>query len=137
MEKILCFILGWSELYLEQVLVSFNDIPGFFVCKDEKGTYYLVLFADMEEFVYWIVEISPTKLSYLLHQGITMREAFTTQPYYWEVFAGEDIESDKARIRSMETIDRSLLPKEGAYYQVLDEEVRKFVEKIAEERGQR
>ena len=137
MKKILCFVLGWNELYLEQVLVEYDTIPILFVCKDKKGTYYLVLFADMEEFVYWVVEISPMKLSYLFHEGITMREAFTTQQYYWEVFAEEDIESDRSRIRSMETIDKSLLPKEGAYYKVLNEDVRKFVEKIAEERGQR
>ncbi len=137
MEKILCFVLGWNELYLEQVLVWFNEIPLFFICKDHKGAYYLALFADMEEWVYWVVEISPLKLSYLLHERMTMQEAFTTQQYFWEVFAGEEIESDRSRIRSMETIDKSLLPKEGAYYKVLNKEVRKYVEKFEEERGRK
>lgn len=132
-KKILCFTIGWSEVYLEQVLVDLNEIPIFFVCKDSKSNYYLVLAADLDEFLYWTVQIPLSELLDLLHGKLTMREAITNRTYYWEILTGQDIESDEITLKPMKSIDRSLLPNEGAFYKVLQEDVKKFVKRLEQE----
>ena len=36
MDRELCFYIEGNALYLEQVLVDYNSIPIFFVCRDEN-----------------------------------------------------------------------------------------------------
>ena len=48
MEATLCFNIEGIELYLEQVLVDYNDIPIFFLCTGEREQ-YLALCYDLDE----------------------------------------------------------------------------------------
>lgn len=66
MNSNLCFRIEGIELYLEQVLVDYMDIPIFFLCKDE-GSYYLVLCTDVDELNYIIVRLSMNDVYGLLH----------------------------------------------------------------------
>ena len=50
----LCFRIENIELYLEQVLVDYMDIPIFFLCKG-VGEYYLVLCTNINELNYIIL----------------------------------------------------------------------------------
>ena len=52
MKKTLCFILENKNLYLDKVLVSFNDTPIFYTCLDQNSNYYLVLCTDLNNFNY-------------------------------------------------------------------------------------
>lgn len=129
MDKELCFCIEGNKLYLEQVLVDYNDIPIFFVCKDNVA-YYVVLCSDIEELSYIVVNLSDIDLYNLLHGMLSMREVFTKQKNYWEIISGEKIESDIVICKSMEEIDYSVLPEEGACFEILTDRVSSYVKKF-------
>ena len=130
MDRELCFCIEKNKLYLEQVLVDYNDTPIFFVCKDDNMAYYAVLCSDIEELSYIVVNCSKKDLSDLLHGSLSMREVFTKQKSYWEIKSGEEIELDEVKCKSIEEIDYTVLPEEGAYFEILTDEVSSYVKKI-------
>lgn len=129
MEKELCFYIQDNKLYLEQVLVDYNDIPIFFVCKDCRS-FYVVLCSDIEELRYIIVNTSQVNLHRLLHGTLSMREIFTKQDIYWEVISGEEIEQDIVTCKSIKELDCSVLPEAGACFEILTNDVASYVEKL-------
>ena len=129
MEKELCFYIEGNKLYLEQVLVDYNDVPIFFICKDEKR-YYAVLCSDIEELSYIVINLSEVELYNLLHGKLSMREAFTKQQKYWEVKSGEEIGLDTVICKPIEEMDCSALPQERACFEILTEEVSSYVRKF-------
>lgn len=129
MDKGSCFCIEGNELYLEQVLVDHNDIPIFFVCKDTMA-YYVVLCSDIEELSYIVIEPSTLDLYRLLHGMLSMREVFTKQKNYWEIISGETIESDVVLCKPIQEIDHSVLPEEGACFEILTDEVSSYVERF-------
>lgn len=132
MNKELCFCIEGSKLYLEQVLVDYNDIPIFFICKDDTS-YYVVVCADVEELRYIVVKVSDVDLYSLLHGYISMREIFTLQETFWEIISGEEIETDIISYKVIEKIDSSVLPKQGAYFEILTDEIDLYVNKFDDE----
>ena len=129
MNKDLCFYIENENLYFEQVLIDYNYIPIFFLCKSEQQ-YYLALCLDIEEFNYIIVTLSLSDLSNLLHGNIPMRDIFLKQDYYWEVISNENVFSDTVTKHKINHLNHSLLPKENTYFQVLTEEVKTFIQKL-------
>lgn len=130
MDRELCFYIEGNALYLEQVLVDYNSIPIFFVCRDENEAYYLVLCTDVEEFKYIVIGLSDTDLYCLLHGILTMRDVFIKQKYYWEVTSEEQIELDSVIRKSMDKIDCSALPDEGAYFEILTDEISLYAKRF-------
>lgn len=129
MEKELCFYIEGNKLYLEQVLVDYNDVPIFFVCKDSVA-YYIVLCSDIEELSYIVVSLSEVELYNLLHGKLSMREVFTRQQKYWEVMSGEEIETDTVICKPIEEMDCSVLPQEEAYFEILTDGVSSYVKEF-------
>ncbi len=127
MKKELCFYIENKGLYLEQVLVDYNDVPIFFLCKNEEQ-FYIALCTDMEELTYVIEKLSLADVYKLLHGKITMRDVYLTHNEYWEIVSGEEISFDKVTRRTIDCIERSVLPEENAYFQILTEEIRSYVE---------
>ena len=120
MEATLCFNIEGIELYLEQVLVDYNDIPIFFLCTGEREQ-YLALCYDLDELNYIIVKVSLEDVYNLLHSKITMRNIILKQKFYWNVLSGEEITLDKVVKHSISELDLSILPCEGAYFTVFSE----------------
>lgn len=126
MDKELCFIIEEDKLFLETTLVDYNNVPIFFVCKGIKE-YYLVLCIDMNELSYYVTKVDTYNLFLLLHQGITMREAILKAKTFYEVKTGDEIVKDIVSRRNIGEIDISFLPEAGAMYEVLTENVEKYV----------
>ena len=126
MNKEKCFIIDEKTLYLEKVLVDFENIPIFFLCKSYDD-YYVVLCVDFDNYNYIIVEASLIDIYNLLHGNIPMRDVILKQDYYWKIISGEDLLSDTIERHPMKCIDTSLLPEENARFQVFDSETRKYI----------
>lgn len=126
MDKEKCFIIDEKILYLEKVLVDFENIPIFFLCKSYDD-YYVVLCVDFDNYNYIIVEASLIDIYNLLHGNIPMRDVILKQDYYWKIISGEDLLSDTIERHPMKCIDTSLLPEENARFQVFDSETRKYI----------
>lgn len=132
MSKELCFCIENNNLYLEQVLVNYNDIPIFFLCKD-NFQYYIALCTDINEFNYIITNVSSLGVYNLLHGKIPMRNIFTDKKEYWEVISGEEISLDIVTKYPISYLDISLLPEEDACFKILTKEIDTFVQNFDNE----
>lgn len=119
MNKEMCFKIDSNELFLEQVLVEYNKIPIYFVCKDENQVYYIVLCIDIDEEKYIIVKTEIESLINLFRHKITMRDIILVADKYWEVTAGNDICNDICIQFDIEKINKDDLPLGNSYFKVL------------------
>lgn len=129
MSQELCFYIEGRNLYLEQVLVEYMNIPIFFLCEDEQQ-HYLVLCTDIDNFNYIIVKLSMSDLYKLLHGNIPMRDVFLKQKEYWDVISKETISKDTVVKHEIDHLDHSLLPKENAYLRVLTGDLKTFIQNL-------
>lgn len=125
----LCFRIEGIELYLEQVLVDYMDIPIFFLCKGESN-HYLVLCTDIDELNYIIVRLSMNDLYELLHGEGSIRDIVLKQNEYWNVISGEEIPLDKVEKLSISKLGSSLLPKENVYFEIVSTKLEDYVKKF-------
>ena len=132
MEKTLCFRISGIDLFLEQILVEYNNIPIFFVCSDNRQR-YLVLCTDISEYNYVITKITIDKLYAMLSGKCPMRDVFFEQKYFWEIISGEDIEFDNVMKKDIVQIKEELLPEENSFFSVLDSETAAYLERIRSE----
>lgn len=130
MNQELCFCIEGRNLYLEQVLVEYMNIPIFFLCKNNQQ-HYLVLCTDMDDFNYLVIELSTSDLYNLLHGNIPMRDVFLKQKEYWEVNSNKTISKDIVSKHEIHHLDNSLLPKENAYFQALTEDLKVFIQNLS------
>lgn len=129
MNSNLCFRIEGIELYLEQVLVDYMDIPIFFLCKDE-GSYYLVLCTDVDELNYIIVRLSMNDVYGLLHGGESIYNTILKQNEYWNVISGREIPLDEVKRLSISELDVGLLPKEDVYFKIVSTKLENYVKKF-------
>lgn len=129
MNSNLCFRIEGIELYLEQVLVDYMDIPIFFLCKGE-GNYYLVLCTDIDELNYIIVKLSMNDVYKLLHGEGSIRNIILKQDEYWNVISGEEISLDEIERLSISELDVGLLPKENVYFEIVSTKLENYVKKF-------
>jgi hypothetical protein len=129
-KEVLCFKIEGKELYLEQILVDFNDVAIFFLCKNEVQ-YYIALCADYHESTYIVAKVTIEDIYKLLHSELTMRDFILKQKEYYQVYSGFTIDRDKIEKHKMEDIDESVLP-ENEYFKVLTERIEGYVRMIDE-----
>lgn len=129
MNSNLCFRIENIELYLEQVLVDYMNIPIFFLCKGE-GDYYLVLCTDIDELNYIIVRLSMNDLYELLHGEGSIRNTILKQNEYWNVISGQEISLDEIERLSISELDVGLLPKENVYFEIVSTKLENYVKKF-------
>lgn len=125
----LCFRIEGIELYLEQVLVDYMDIPIFFLCKGESN-HYLVLCTDIDELNYIIVKLFMNDVYELLHGERSIRNIILKQNEYWNVISGEEIPLDEIERLSISELDVVLLPKEDIYFKVVSTKLENYVKKF-------
>lgn len=131
MNRELCFRIDNKDIYMEQSLVEYMDIPIYFLCKAERQ-FYIVLCTDIEELTYLVEKISYKNVFDLIHGNIPMRDVFYQEQEYWEIISGEEIEEDTIVKKSVDCIDESVLPEAGACFKALTEEVASFIQKFDE-----
>lgn len=130
MNKELCFIINKQELILEQILVDYNNVPVYFICKDNQNQYYVVLCTDIDNEKYIITKTDINKLIKLLKQKITMRDLILSEKEFWEVTAGESIEKDICKKKNISLIDLEDLPYENSYFKVVTTIHKKFLNEL-------
>ena len=127
------FFLGGTYLYVEESLVYDTDLVNwFFTCCDVKGKRYLVLATDpVENGRYIIIQPKISDLLSMIEGKIEMRDIYKTVSSFWEVFVhDENIAKDCVKKKSISEIDYSVLPFEGAYYDISDNSIKKYCQKL-------
>lgn len=126
----MCFIIGDDNLYLEQILVDYTDIPIFFLCKGDQHSYYLVLCTDPNKLLYIVTQISLADVSDLLHGNIAMRDAILKQKNYWMVYCAAKPSKNQVEKHEMKDLDKSLLPEGGVPYKVLTQSMKNYINRF-------
>lgn len=127
MEKELCFIINDKRLYLEKILVDYENIPLFFLVKSGKE-YYIALCYDIEDYNYYVARVSLADVFRMLHQKKTMRDMFLSGDSIYEIISGDEIQEDVVKKLDEVHIDKSVLPKEGAMFDILTSDIKKYVD---------
>lgn len=129
-DDLMCFKLGNECLYSEQMLVEFNEGPVFYICKSQTGKYYVVLCLDVEEGNYTIINSDVNDILLMLYNKITMRNLYERVDCFWKVCVGKKIEDDVVIKYNIEDIDTSILPYEGAYFVIHNQEIEDYALKL-------
>lgn len=129
MEKDLCFIIDKEKLYLDKVLVDYEGIPLFFICKSEKS-YFVSLCIDIDNPVYIVSITSLVNIYKMLYGRIEMRNLLTETKCCWKVISGNEIEEDTVEsINSCDLKDTDL-PEKGAFYKAFNKDDNEYINKI-------
>lgn len=131
MDKEVCFFINGNTLFLDKVLVSFNDTPIFFVCCDSDKKYYIVLCTNMEDLEYIVVSCSPQLLYQMLSKKVEMRKPFISANNFWNIKAGETVENDEVQYLESDKLDLDDLPYPNAFYEARKKDDIEYVERIA------
>ncbi|MBD5542591.1 MAG: hypothetical protein HDR00_15635 [Lachnospiraceae bacterium] len=123
------FIIDGKELILDKVLVEFNEMPIFFVCKFEQD-YFISSCVDIEKERYLIAKVGLSNLAKMLHGKMTMRNLILQAGLFWEITVGEDFSEDVVTKKSLESISLNELPYEGEYLTLATRDLREYAEKI-------
>lgn len=129
MNKELCFNIENENLYLEQVLVDYMDIPIFFLCRGENQ-YYVALCTDINELSYIVVKLTLVDVYDLLYGKIPMRDIILKQSEYWDVVSGDEVCLDVVKKKNIAEVEKDLLPDENACFKILTKEMQLFVRKF-------
>ena len=130
MDKELCFKINSKELMLVEVLVDYDDIPVYFICKDETECYYVALCTDIDNDKYVVVKTDIDKIFKLLTSKMTMREMITLENEFWEISAAENIDLDICIQKNISDIDFGVLPCQESYFNLVTKTHKKFLEEI-------
>lgn len=126
----LCFIINSREIYLEKVLVSFNETPMLFVCRAPDNVPFAALCTDLEHLSYLIAQTTDRDVLDLVSGKIPMRDIFTNAEYLWSVETSDTIEQDVVRTVKHEELDESVLPLVGALYEIVSNDIELYKFKI-------
>lgn len=126
MNKELCFAINGIELYMEQILVEYDDVPIFYLCNGDNDL-YLVLRQDVKKEEYIIVKSARNIILDMLHGNISMRCAILSSDRYWDVLAEDNVVDDVVEEHTIADIPLNVLPYEDACYEVVTEEVEEYL----------
>lgn len=129
MNKELCFNIENNNLYLEQILVDYMEVPIFFLCRGENQ-YYVALCTDIAELHYIMAKLSLPDVYNLLHGKIPMRDVILKQNEYWEIVSGDEICLDVVTKKNIDAINTALLPEANAFFEILTKQMELFVQKF-------
>ncbi len=121
----LCFIVDHRELFLDQVLVDYNEDPVLFVCTDNER-YYLVLCVDIENKKYYISQVALHTLVKMISGESPMRNAFLDGDGFWSVLATDSPEKDVVSAIDKKEIGLGELPKSGAVFECYSPELKAY-----------
>lgn len=133
MNKELCFILDNKNIYLDYILVDYEYVPIFFLCKDDECQYYLALCTDIENGEYIVVKISLLNVYNLLHGNIAMRDVILNQKIFWKVVSGDEIKNDIVNEYPIDYINHQDLPEKDAKFKILQKHIKEYVQKFDKE----
>ena len=133
MNKQLCFRIEQQDLFLEKTLVLFNDIPLFFICRNENKQRFLALCTELERLDYLVVSTSLPNIRNMLNQKCTMRNAILEGKRFWCVVSGDTVEDDLCETIEKAKIDLNILPEEGAVYRAIFQEDKDYINDIENE----
>lgn len=128
------FRIEGKNLYMDKVLIKFERVPVYFICKDIDDYRYIAYMPDYRECKYFVFEASMEDIYNLLNSTSTMREVLLKQPHYWDILAhNDDVSKDIVDKMDISEIDKEILPCQHSYFNIVTEEDRRYFNDFKEE----
>jgi len=120
-----------GKLYMDEEFIVGNE-PVLFTVIDENKKRYLVM-TYVPECIYHMVEISNNDLIDMLENRITMEQTFRKQKEIIRVFYDWIDNCYKFTKYDSTTFSSDLLPKEGEYYNLNYDYIKRYIDKLKPE----
>lgn len=138
LKKKLCgseFIIDSKNVYIDHILIWFNEYPIFFVCVDDNGQYYLAFMLGFDDdtynYVYYIAESSTEEIVKLMLKEIPMIDVLLKKEFCWKVTAGVRTDSDVVEKLPIDAVDLEFLPDSKAYFETTSLDDKMYLKKMA------
>jgi len=117
-----------GQLYLEQILVTFN-IPILFVCHGFENRKYLCLNVDEEVETTVIAETDSETLLAMLQNKLTMETVFRNSFNNSLIIAEYDTTNDEivTQIKNSKEISEDFLPTKGEFFEFSNQKIKKYI----------
>lgn len=119
------FEIEGKKLYLDKVLVEYDNSAVFFVCKSGER-YYICLNIDIDNDRYIVEEIELLDLVKMLEGKVSMRDTLLKVKYFWEITASDNYMNDQVERKVINDISMQCLPYEGRTYKIATNEMRQY-----------
>lgn len=83
------FTISGTSLYIEKVLLFFQEIPLLFVCIDDKGNRYFCFCQDTDKGTHLICKVSIDTLLRYLKSEISFTDMYESTDVFYKVEVGE------------------------------------------------
>lgn len=138
LKKKLCgpeFVINGKNVYVDQILIWFNEFPVFFVCVDDDGGYYLAMMLGQDDdtygYTYYIVESFVDEIQKMMLKQLPMRDVFLLKDHFWKVVSGVTVTEDVVDDLPITEIDRDLLPAPDKYFEASSFDDKNYIRKLA------
>ena len=132
MDNLKCFKIKEKFLFLEKVLLYFQETPLIFVCKDSQGVRYLVFCQDTDDFTYLVCEVELNNLIKYLKSELSFTSVFELQDFFYKVEARdkEDFSEDKITQIEGNKIKSEINYTEDVYFDSHTSDLKKYVKNL-------
>lgn len=130
------FTINGTALYIEKVLLFFQEIPFLFVCIDDKGNRYFCLCQDTDIGTHLICKVSTDTLLKYLKSEISFTDMYESTGIFYRVEVGEkeDFSDDIiTEIASNEFKDNTIYEEEVYFNAYLDYQ-KQYIRQLETER---
>ena len=138
LKKKLCgpdFVVDGNNLYVDQVLVWFNEFPVFFVCVDDNDGYYLAMMLGRDDesygYTYYFVESSVNEIQQMMLKQIPIRDTFLNKNHFWRIVGGITVAEDVVEKLPVEEMDQEYLPAPEKYFETTSLDDKNYLKKLA------
>lgn len=130
------FTINGISLYIEKVLLFFQEIPLLFICIDNKGNRYFCLCRDTDIGTHLICRINTDTLLKYLKSEISFTDMYESTDTFYKVEVGEkeDFSDDIITEIKSNKIKDSIIYEGEVYFDAYLEYQKQYIRQLEKER---
>lgn len=130
------FTINGTSLYIEKVLLFFQEIPFLFVCIDDKGNRYCCLCQDTDKGTHLVCKVSIDTLLKYLKSEISFTNMYESTDIFYKVEVGtkEDFSDDIITEITSNRIKDNIIYEGEVYFDAYLDYQKQYIRQLETER---
>ena len=130
------FTINGAPLYIEKVLLFFQEIPLLFICIDDKGNRYFCLCRDTDKGTHLICKVSIDTLLKYLKSEISFTNMYESTDIFYKVEVGtkEDFSDDIITEIASNEFKDNIIYEEEVYFNAYLDYQKQYIRQLETER---
>ena len=126
------FTINGTSLYIEKILLFFQEIPLLFVCIDDKGNRYFCLCRDTDKGTHLICKVSIDTLLKYLKSEISFTDMYESTDIFYKVEVGqkEDFSDDIITEIKSNKIKDNIIYEGEVYFNAYSDNLKQYIRKL-------